>query len=102
MLQAADRPDYDEVVKRLGEKDAISGYTGNGPLGKNSETGTSPLMCRETAVQGAQFRKWVVEFRKNVAVFQGSRTAARNAPSPSKTTACRAAAVVLLIEEGDF
>lgn len=109
LLQAPDRADYDEAVKRLGEKDAISMYTGNGMLGKNTETvfitfdvpGDGKFKVRNS-VRG------LLEFRKTVNSSPGFKDNGQKTAKPEQNDGVQGgsggqmAAIANMIEEGDF
>jgi hypothetical protein len=109
LLQAADRMDYDEAVKRLGEKDAISGYTGNGPLGKNSETGYITFdVPGDGKYKVRNSVRGLLEFRKNVMASQGFKDGGQKRAKPEQNDGVQGGsggnmtAITNMIEEGDF
>ena len=109
LLQAADRPDYDEAVKRLGEKDAISGYTGNGPLGKNSETGYTTFdVPGDGKYKVRNSVRGLLEFRKNVMASQGFKDSGQKRVKPEQNDGVQGGsggnmtAIANMIDEGDF
>ena len=109
LLQAADRPDYDEAVKRLGEKDAISMFTGNGPLGKNNETGYITFdVPGDGKYKVRNSVRGLLEFRKNVMASQGFKDSGQKRVKPEQNDGVQGgsggnmAAITNMIEEGDF
>lgn len=109
LLQAPDRADYDEAVKRLGEKDAISMFTGNGPLGKNSETGFITFdVPGDGKYKVRNSVRGLLEFRKNVMASQGFKDSGQKRVKPEQNRGVQGgsggsmAAINNMIEEGDF
>lgn len=109
LLQAPDRADYDEAVKRLGEKDAISMFTGNGPLGKNSETGFITFdVPGDGKYKVRNSVRGLLEFRKNVMASQGFKDSGQKQVKPEQNRGVQGgsggsmAAITNMIEEGDF
>jgi hypothetical protein len=109
LLQAADRPDYDEAVKRMGEKDAISWYTGNGLLGKNSETGYITFdVPGDGKYKVRNSVRGLLEFRKNVMASQGFKDGGQKRAKPEQNDGVQGGsggsmtAIANMIEEGDF
>jgi len=109
LLNAPDRADYDEAVKRMGEKDAISMYTGNGPLGKNSETGFITFdVPGDGKFKVRNSVRGLLEFRKNVNATQGFKDNGQKTVKPEQNDGVQGgsggqmAAITNMIEEGDF
>lgn len=109
LLQAPDRADYDEAVKRLGEKDAIAMYTGNGMLGKNTETGFITFdVPGDGKFKVRNSMRGLLEFRKNVNATQGFKDNGQKTVKPEQNDGAQRgsggqmAAVTNMIEEGDF
>lgn len=109
LLQAADRPDYDEAVKRMGEKDAISMFTGNGPLGKNNETGYITFdVPGDGKYKVRNSVRGLLEFRKNVMASQGFKDSGQKRVKPEQNDGVQGgsggnmAAITNMVEEGDF
>ena len=109
LLQAPDRADYDEAVKRMGEKDAISMFTGNGLLGKNSETGFITFdVPGDGKYKVRNSVRGLLEFRKNVMASSGFKDGGQKQVKPKQNDGVqggsggRMAAITNMIEEGDF
>lgn len=109
LLQAADRPDYDEAVKRMGEKDAISMFTGNGLLGKNNETGFITFdVPGDGKYKVRNSVRGLLEFRKNVMASQGFKDSGQKRVKPEQNDGVQGGsggsmtAIANMIEEGDF
>lgn len=109
LLQAPDRADYDEAVKRFGEKDAISMFTGNGPLGKNSETGFITFdVPGDGKYKVRNSVRGLLEFRKNVMASSGFKDGGQKQVKPEQNQGVQGgsggkmAAITNMIEEGDF
>lgn len=109
LLQAPDRADYDEAVKTMGEKDAISMYTGNGLLGKNSETGFITFdVPGDGKFKVRNSVRGLLEFRKNVNATQGFKDNGQKTVKPEQNDGVQGgsggqmAAITNMIEEGDF
>lgn len=109
LLQAADRPDYDEAVKRMGEKDAISMFTGNGPLGKNNETGFITFdVPGDGKYKVRNSVRGLLEFRKNVMASQGFKDGGQKRAKPEQNDGVQGGsggnmtAITNMIDEGDF
>ena len=109
LLQAPDRADYDEAVKRLGEKDAISMYTGNGMLGRNTETGFITFdVPGDGKFKVRNSVRGLLEFRKTVNSSPGFKDSGQKTAKPDQNDGVQGgsggqmAAVTNMIEEGDF
>lgn len=109
LLQAPDRADYDEAVKRVGEKDAIAMFTGTGILGKNSETGTVAFdVPGDGKFKVRNSVRGLLEFRKNVSASLGFKDSGQKTVGPAKNDGVQGgsggqmAAITNMIEEGDF
>ena len=109
LLNAPDRADYDEAVKRMGEKDAISMYTGNGLLGKNAETGFVTFdVPGDGKFKVRNSVRGLLEFRKNASASRGFKDNGQKPVKPEEVDGVRSgsggrmAAIVNMIEEGDF
>lgn len=109
LLQAPDRQEYDEAVKRLGEKDAISAYTGNGPLGRGKETGFVTFdVPGDGKFKVRNSVRGLLEFRKNVSTSAGFKDGGQKRASPPASDGVqggsggRLTAITNMIAEGDF
>lgn len=108
MLAAPDRADYDETVKRVGEKDAISMYTGNGMLGKNTETGFITFdVPGDGKFKVRNSMRGLLEFRKNVNASGGFKDSGQKTVRPPENKGAldggsKMDAITNMIEEGDF
>lgn len=107
MLTAADRADYDEAVKRMGEKDAIAMYTGNGLLGKGTETGFLTFdVPGDGKFKVRNSMRGLLEFKKKVSASPGFKDSGQKQTSPSSSASVlggtKMDAVLNMIEEGDF
>ena len=109
LLQAPDRADYDEAVKRMGEKDAISMYTGNGLLGQNTETGFITFdVPGDGKFKVRNSVRGLLEFRKTVNSSLGFKDSGQKTLKPEQNDGVQGgsggqmAAVTNMIEEGDF
>lgn len=109
LLQAPDRADYDEAVKRMGEKDAVSMFTGNGFLGKNAETGFVTFdVPGDGKFKVRNSTRGLLEFRKNVSASLGFKDSGQKTVKPEQNEGVRSgsggqmAAITNMIEEGDF
>ena len=109
LLQSPDRADYDEAVKRMGEKDAISMYVGNGPLGKNAETGFITFdVPGDGKFKVRNSVRGLLEFRKTVNSSLGFKDGGQKPLKPEQNDGVQGgsggqmAAITNMIEEGDF
>lgn len=109
LLQAPDRPDFDEAVKRMGEKDAISMFTGTGFLGKNSETGFITFdIPGDGKFKVRNSVRGLLEFRKNVSSSDGFKNNGQRTLKPKEVDGVqggsvgRMTAINNMIDEGDF
>lgn len=108
MLAAPDRADYDEAVKRVGEKDAISMYTGGGMLGKNTETGFITFdVPGDGKFKVRNSMRGLLEFRKNVNASGGFKDSGQKTVRPPENKGAldggsKMDAITNMIEEGDF
>ncbi len=108
MLAAPDRADYDETVKRVGEKDAISMYTGGGLLGKNTETGFITFdVPGDGKFKVRNSMRGLLEFRKNVNASGGFKDSGQKTVRPPENKGAldggsKMDAITNMIEEGDF
>ncbi|TXH46821.1 MAG: hypothetical protein E6Q97_28735 [Desulfurellales bacterium] len=108
MLAAPDRADYDETVKRVGEKDAISMYTGSGMLGKNTETGFITFdVPGDGKFKVRNSMRGLLEFRKNVNASGGFKDSGQKTVRPPENKGAldggsKMDAITNMIEEGDF
>lgn len=109
LLTATDRPDFDEAVKQLGEKDAVSAYSGNGPLGRGivddfvtfNVPGDGKFKIRNSV-------RSLMEFRKKAAASPGFKDNGQKTLAPEENSSVlnapggKMGAVLSMIEEGDF
>lgn len=106
LLTAPDRADFDEAVSRVGEKDAVSMFTGNGPLGKGAEGFITFDVPGDGTFKVRNSVRGLMEFRKNVSSSPGFKDNGQN-PKPAPTNGniiggSKTDSIINMIEEGDF
>ncbi len=109
LQQAPDLADYDATVKRVGEKDAVSMFTGSGLLGKNSETGYVTFdVPGDGTFKVRNSVRGLLEFKRKVEASPGFKDRGQNRVKPEEADSVRRgsgglmSAITNMIKEGDF